>query len=63
VYCYFDNDVKVHAPYDAAALTRKLGMTTPLGDRDRPVWPAGWQAPVLRRGSEGFRMRRPARTP
>ena len=33
VYCYFDNDVKVHAPYDAAVLTRKLGMQSPIGER------------------------------
>ncbi|WP_348751950.1 DUF72 domain-containing protein [uncultured Aquincola sp.] len=26
VYCYFDNDVKVHAPCDAAALAAKLGV-------------------------------------
>ena len=26
VYCYFDNDVKVHAPFDAAQLLRKLGL-------------------------------------
>ncbi|TFW15905.1 DUF72 domain-containing protein [Duganella callida] len=25
VYCYFDNDVKVHAPFDAQNLARKLG--------------------------------------
>jgi uncharacterized protein YecE (DUF72 family) len=25
VYCYFDNDAKVHAPFDAQALMRKLG--------------------------------------
>jgi uncharacterized protein YecE (DUF72 family) len=24
VYCYFDNDIKVHAPYDAARLARRL---------------------------------------
>lgn len=27
VYCYFDNDAKVHAPFDAAALMDKLGVT------------------------------------
>jgi len=27
VYCYFDNDAKVHAPFDAAALMRRLGQT------------------------------------
>lgn len=26
VYCYFDNDAKVHAPFDAAALMRRLGQ-------------------------------------
>ncbi|MEV6288382.1 DUF72 domain-containing protein [Kribbella sp. NPDC051770] len=27
VYAYFDNDVKVHAPYDAEALARRLGIS------------------------------------
>ncbi|KWT82530.1 MULTISPECIES: DUF72 domain-containing protein [unclassified Variovorax] len=31
VYCYFDNDIKVHAPYDAANLARRLGVATGLG--------------------------------
>lgn len=26
VYCYFDNDQKVHAPYDARRLLGKLGL-------------------------------------
>jgi uncharacterized protein YecE (DUF72 family) len=30
VYCYFDNDIKVHAPYDAAHLRR--------GSASRPAW-------------------------
>jgi uncharacterized protein YecE (DUF72 family) len=30
VYCYFDNDVKVHAPYDAVALARRLGLAEAL---------------------------------
>jgi hypothetical protein len=29
VYVYFDNDVKVRAPYDAQALVRKLGLCWP----------------------------------
>ena len=29
VYAYFDNDVKVRAPYDAQALMRKLGLSWP----------------------------------
>jgi uncharacterized protein YecE (DUF72 family) len=51
VFVYFDNDVKVHAPYDAATLTRKLGLPTPMGEQSRPVWPPGWKAPALRTGS------------
>jgi len=26
VYCYFDNDIKVHAPFDARRLAQKLGL-------------------------------------
>ncbi|HEX6706520.1 MAG TPA: DUF72 domain-containing protein [Albitalea sp.] len=55
IYCYFDNDVKVHAPYDAATLMRKLGIASPLGDKGQPVWPKEWKAPALRTGSEAFR--------
>jgi len=28
VYCYFDNDAKVHAPFDALALMAKLGLSS-----------------------------------
>lgn len=36
VYVYFDNDVKVHAPFDAAALMRELGQArSPLNERSR----------------------------
>jgi len=63
VYCYFDNDVKVHAPYDAATLARKLGIETPLGHKGQPVWPPGWQSPVIRSGGEGFTRRTKARPP
>lgn len=61
IYCYFDNDVKVHAPYDAATLMRKLGIASPLGDRGQPVWPPGWKPPVIRSGGEGFVTRTRAR--
>jgi len=61
IYCYFDNDVKVHAPYDAATLMRKLGIASPLGDRGQPVWPPGWKPPVIRTGGAGFVMRTRAR--
>jgi hypothetical protein len=61
VYCYFDNDVKVHAPYDAATLMRKLGQPTALGDKGHPAWPPGWQAPTVRTHAPGFDPnRRPA---
>ena len=30
VYCYFDNDVKVRAPYDARQLLRRLGLDKDL---------------------------------
>ena len=30
VYCYFDNDVKVRAPYDARQLLRRLGLEEDL---------------------------------
>jgi uncharacterized protein YecE (DUF72 family) len=31
VYCYFDNDIKVHAPYDAQRLMAALGLDTHHG--------------------------------
>ncbi len=33
VYVYFDNDVKVHAPYDALALMGKLGLSGSMSQR------------------------------
>ncbi len=51
VYVYFDNDVKVRAPYDAQALMRKLGQAVP--EHLPPV-----EARVLRQpGSLGPRAR------
>ncbi|MNX97541.1 hypothetical protein D3C86_1299120 [compost metagenome] len=35
VYCHFDNDTKVRAPYNAARLAWRLGLRTGLGDDDR----------------------------
>jgi uncharacterized protein YecE (DUF72 family) len=32
VYCYFDNDIKVKAPFDAAQLMRRLGLPSGLGE-------------------------------
>ena len=48
VYVYFDNDVKVHAPYDAAHLAARLGVATGLTAGDRFVPPAGLAPPRTR---------------
>jgi len=55
VFCYFDNDVKVHAPYDAAHLAARLGVPTGLvaGDRFEP--PPGLPEPRSR--SPSFRRK------
>ncbi|MEG3185085.1 DUF72 domain-containing protein [Novilysobacter erysipheiresistens] len=37
VYCYFDNDVKVHAPFDAQVLMEKLGLPVPCPAREDVV--------------------------
>ncbi|MCW5660622.1 MAG: DUF72 domain-containing protein [Burkholderiaceae bacterium] len=44
VYCYFDNDVKVHAPYDAARLAARLGVPTGLQADGRFTPPPGLPA-------------------
>ena len=56
VYCYFDNDVKVHAPYDAAHLAARLGVATGLVAGDRFVPPPGLPPPRSR--SPSFTRRR-----
>jgi len=48
VYVYFDNDVKVHAPYDAAHLAARLGVATGLVAGDRFVPPPGLEPPRTR---------------
>ncbi len=45
VYCYFDNDVKVHAPYDAAHLAARLEVATGLTSNERFVPPPDLEAP------------------
>ena len=32
VYVYFDNDAKVHAPFDAIALQQRLGISPPADE-------------------------------
>jgi uncharacterized protein YecE (DUF72 family) len=48
VYCYFDNDVKVHAPYDAASLAARLGLRTGLAGGAGFVPPPGLAGPRTR---------------
>jgi uncharacterized protein YecE (DUF72 family) len=48
VYCYFDNDIKVHAPFDAQRLIGRLGLPVHHKlPRRRP--PMSVQEPTLRR--------------
>jgi len=54
LYCYFDNDVKVHAPYDAAKLAALLGVGAEAPAR-RPLIDADLPPPRLR--SPGFDSR------
>jgi uncharacterized protein YecE (DUF72 family) len=35
VYCYFDNDAKVKAPFDAARLMQRLGLGPTLPSPSR----------------------------
>lgn len=51
VFCYFDNDVKVHAPYDAARLAALVGLPTPLEAPTHVVPPS---LPPPRRRATGF---------
>jgi len=60
VYVYFDNDVKVHAPYDAAHLAARLGVATGLVAGDRFMPPPGLAPPRTRWpafGREAARVR------
>jgi uncharacterized protein YecE (DUF72 family) len=41
VYVYFDNDVKVHAPYDAAHLAQRLGVATGIDEHGHFPLPEG----------------------
>jgi len=37
IYCYFDNDAKVHAPFDAQNLALKLGLAREVTARSTPA--------------------------
>ena len=53
VYAYFDNDVKVRAPFDALALMRRLGLVwrpAEAGDADMPRHGPGARVPRGRLG-------------
>lgn len=41
VFCYFDNDIKVRAPYDAARLAQRLGLRTSLDAKGHFSVPEG----------------------
>jgi len=58
VFCYFDNDVKVHAPYDAARLAARLGVPTGLRADGVFTPPPGLAGPRLR--APAFRSARTA---
>lgn len=57
---YFDDDVKVHAPCDAARLAARLGLPSGLSADGRFVPPPGLAPP--RRRAPGFAARRSAGT-
>jgi uncharacterized protein YecE (DUF72 family) len=69
VYCYFDNDIKVHAPFDAMKLMQKLGLRVdaplrPPENADRAV--SGERDDMLRQVLERRRNPwpvRPSRAP
>jgi hypothetical protein len=49
VYVYFDNDVKVKAPFDALNLMQKLGLEwQPPNKEALPMLRAGTRVPRLR---------------
>jgi uncharacterized protein YecE (DUF72 family) len=62
VYVYFDNDVKVHAPYDAAHLAQRLGVSTGIDEHGQFPLPEGLRLsgrPAAPRAPEPVRTRMP----
>jgi uncharacterized protein YecE (DUF72 family) len=60
LYCYFDNDVKVKAPFDARRLIDKLGLTDGLSPFEWLGEPTVRERP---RAIPAYRLFRPARMP
>ena len=54
VYCYFDNDAKVRAPFDALGLMRRLGLAKPAVGYDRASGEIGTAATGTGRGLPGW---------
>jgi len=48
VYVYFDNDVKVRAPFDALNLMRKLRLRWSAGEKPFPLHKPGARVPRLK---------------
>jgi uncharacterized protein YecE (DUF72 family) len=62
VYVYFDNDVKVHAPFDARALTERVeGRSLPDGFEERAAQLSKLPFPPLRPWPRAVRQARPSR--
>ncbi len=62
IYAYFDNDVKVRAPFDAMNLAHRLGTSrlaapefpgTTIHEEPREHWPV-WDLPFNKRGQKNF---------
>ena len=53
VYCYFDNDAKVHAPFDAQCLMQKLGLSVPDPEAAVAVKSSSGRAKKAPVGTEG----------
>ncbi|NLD70577.1 MAG: DUF72 domain-containing protein [Limnobacter sp.] len=56
VYVYFDNDVKVRAPADAAALAERLDASPPAADDQVEAAPRGRASPTRRNDAHAVRQ-------
>jgi uncharacterized protein YecE (DUF72 family) len=57
VYVYFDNDAKVHAPFDAMALAHAVGLDGPVKSHPFPLAPSVVNAPPLPASAASWRRR------